>query len=384
MKQIKYKKGFTIIELIVVMAIIGVLVLLAMPKFMGYTEKARLTEIKSNTKQLENASERYYIDNQDWPRLTDVSYTADQISTFAQEITNKSGQVVTLDLTGQYYDIDYSKIQQYVQKPKSDIHYILQNPVGEIYYLKNLTPVGESRLTIPIVINNKPTAVITMTPNQELTTATIITWSSSTSTDIDGDTIKSVEWDNKQGTYTTAGTYTVKLRVQDEHDLWSDWISTTFNVVADVVIEHNAQMYKVLLTPETSWIRFDDSNNNISHNDSYYNYGSIAYNNSVLWLDYAGAYARFDFVGKNIRIIGTSSNYYSKAHIYIDGQDLGYYDCHSLGTYQWQTLLFEKLNLTAGRHTVNIYRDIPLSGNNQVHIDAIDLESGGYLLPYSG
>jgi len=104
------KKGFTIIELIVVMAIIGVLVLLAMPKFMGYTEKARLTAIKSNIKQVENASERYYIYKQDWPRLSDVPYTSAQITSFAQEITDKTGQIVTLDATGSYYDVDYSKL----------------------------------------------------------------------------------------------------------------------------------------------------------------------------------------------------------------------------------------------------------------------------------
>jgi len=144
--KIQNKKGFTIIELIVVMAIIGVLVLLAMPKFMGYTEKARLTEIKSDIKQIENASERYYIDKEDWPRLSDISYTSVQINAFAQEITDKTGQVVILDPSGKYYDIDYSKLQTYVQKPKNDIHYIIQNPVGEVFYLKDLNKVGETRL----------------------------------------------------------------------------------------------------------------------------------------------------------------------------------------------------------------------------------------------
>jgi len=223
-------KGFTIIELIVVMAIIGVFVLLAIPKFMGYTEKAKATEIKSNTKQLENASERYYIDKNDWPRLMDVPYTSSQITTFAQEITDKTGQVVTLDITGSYYDIDYTKIQAYVQKPKDNTHYVIQNPVGEVYYLKNLTTLGESTLSNIPLPNNKPTAVITMTPGTSITTATDITWSYASSTDIDGDTIINAEWRNKQNSYTTAGSYTTELRVQDSKGLWSEWTSNTFNV----------------------------------------------------------------------------------------------------------------------------------------------------------
>lgn len=51
---IKNKKAFTIIELIVVIAVIGILVLLAMPKFLGYVEKAQLTNIQNDVKIAEN------------------------------------------------------------------------------------------------------------------------------------------------------------------------------------------------------------------------------------------------------------------------------------------------------------------------------------------
>ncbi|NMA86823.1 MAG: type II secretion system protein [Tissierellia bacterium] len=55
------KKGFTLIELIVVMAIIGILVMLAMPKFMGYTEKAKLTKIQNDIKVAENKVEELLV-----------------------------------------------------------------------------------------------------------------------------------------------------------------------------------------------------------------------------------------------------------------------------------------------------------------------------------
>lgn len=47
------KKGFTIIELLTVIAILGILVLLAAPKFLGYTEQAKLAQIKNDVKSHE-------------------------------------------------------------------------------------------------------------------------------------------------------------------------------------------------------------------------------------------------------------------------------------------------------------------------------------------
>lgn len=50
----KNKKGFTLIELIVVIAILGILVLLATPKFIGYVEDAKLAQIKNDVKAYES------------------------------------------------------------------------------------------------------------------------------------------------------------------------------------------------------------------------------------------------------------------------------------------------------------------------------------------
>jgi len=147
MFKFKQKKGFTLIELIVVMAVIGILVLLAMPKFMGHTKDAKFTKLISNTKQLENASERYYMDKNNWPKLTDVPYTLSEITAFAEKIYDTTGKEVNLDMDGKYYDIDYSKISQYIQIPDNKMDYIIQNPVGNVYALKNLTKQAETRTT---------------------------------------------------------------------------------------------------------------------------------------------------------------------------------------------------------------------------------------------
>lgn len=79
--------------------------------------------------------------------------------------------------------------------------------------------------------NQKPTAVISMTPKTNLKTDTVISFNHSNSQDLDGDEISSVEWKNKQTTY-PEGRNTVELRVMDSKGLWSDWTSLSFDVAA--------------------------------------------------------------------------------------------------------------------------------------------------------
>lgn len=71
-EKFKNRKGFTLIELIVVMAIIGILVLLAAPRFLGYTRDAQVTAMQQDAKVLSDASLQYNITNNvQWPVAVD-------------------------------------------------------------------------------------------------------------------------------------------------------------------------------------------------------------------------------------------------------------------------------------------------------------------------
>jgi len=67
------RKGFTLIELLIVVVIIGILAAIAIPKFAETKEKAYITAMKSDLKNMVSAAEASFSDNN-----TYASYTAPQ------------------------------------------------------------------------------------------------------------------------------------------------------------------------------------------------------------------------------------------------------------------------------------------------------------------
>ena len=63
----KKNQGFTLIEIIVVVVIIGILATLVAPKFLGRTDDARIVKAKSDIQQLESSLNLYKLDNYQYP-----------------------------------------------------------------------------------------------------------------------------------------------------------------------------------------------------------------------------------------------------------------------------------------------------------------------------
>ena len=60
------KKGFTLIELMIVVAIIGILAAIAIPNFLKFQARSKQGEVKSNLKALGTAEKSYYQENDEY------------------------------------------------------------------------------------------------------------------------------------------------------------------------------------------------------------------------------------------------------------------------------------------------------------------------------
>lgn len=63
----KNEKGFTLIELIIVIAVLGILATLTIPKVIGVKNNAEAATDEANKKIIRNALERYYADKATYP-----------------------------------------------------------------------------------------------------------------------------------------------------------------------------------------------------------------------------------------------------------------------------------------------------------------------------
>jgi prepilin-type N-terminal cleavage/methylation domain-containing protein len=73
MKRIAKQQGFTIVELLIVIVVIGILALLVVTTFTGIQQKARDTERETDVKAIHGQVEAYYAQNGKYPTLTNLN-----------------------------------------------------------------------------------------------------------------------------------------------------------------------------------------------------------------------------------------------------------------------------------------------------------------------
>ena len=66
----KKEEGFTLIELMIVIAIIGILAAIAIPQFSAYRQRAYISALKTDAHTIANAQEAYYADNDTYSAAT--------------------------------------------------------------------------------------------------------------------------------------------------------------------------------------------------------------------------------------------------------------------------------------------------------------------------
>ena len=95
MIRLKGKKGFTLIELVIVILVIGVLAAVILPKFVGQVEKAKIATTKANLESLRSATRLYYSDNKGVLPATGAALVPNYIKRIPDEAITSSTTVVT-------------------------------------------------------------------------------------------------------------------------------------------------------------------------------------------------------------------------------------------------------------------------------------------------
>ena len=72
--MLKNKKGFTLIELMIVVAIIGILAAIAIPNFLKFQAKSKQSEAKTNLKGIYTAETGYFGEKNTYGNFQDVNW----------------------------------------------------------------------------------------------------------------------------------------------------------------------------------------------------------------------------------------------------------------------------------------------------------------------
>ena len=95
MKFFKNKKGFTLVELVVVIAILGILAGIAIPRFMDATASARGSKVVADLRTIDSAITMYYAKNGSYPDTVSAALTTNPLPDYlAQWPAPQTGSII--------------------------------------------------------------------------------------------------------------------------------------------------------------------------------------------------------------------------------------------------------------------------------------------------
>ena len=94
------QKGFTLIELMIVVAIIGILAAIAIPAYQNYIAKSQVTRVLAEVSPMKTAIETNLLDGKDVTIAGDLGYTTSSLQPAAPVITSsKANGTATVTAT---------------------------------------------------------------------------------------------------------------------------------------------------------------------------------------------------------------------------------------------------------------------------------------------
>ncbi|EPI4405914.1 pilin, partial [Neisseria gonorrhoeae] len=128
------QKGFTLIELMIVIAIVGILAAVALPAYQDYTARAQVSEAILLAEGQKSAVTEYYLNHGKWPENNTsagvASSPTDIKGKYVKQVEVKNG-VVTAEMasTGVNKEIQGKKLSLWAKREAGSVKWFCGQPV---------------------------------------------------------------------------------------------------------------------------------------------------------------------------------------------------------------------------------------------------------------
>ncbi|ENW5142518.1 prepilin-type N-terminal cleavage/methylation domain-containing protein [Neisseria gonorrhoeae] len=127
------QKGFTLIELMIVIAIVGILAAVALPAYQDYTARAQVSEAILLAEGQKSAVTEYYLNHGEWPKdngSAGVASASKIIGKYVKQVEVKNG-VVTAQMasTGVNKEIKDKRLSLWGRREDGSVKWFCGQPV---------------------------------------------------------------------------------------------------------------------------------------------------------------------------------------------------------------------------------------------------------------
>ncbi|EMT3014338.1 pilin, partial [Neisseria gonorrhoeae] len=127
------QKGFTLIELMIVIAIVGILAAVALPAYQDYTARAQVSEAILLAEGQKSAVTEYYLNHGKWPEdntSAGVASASEIKGKYVQKVEVNNGVVTaTMASTGVNKEIKDKRLSLWAKRQDGSVKWFCGQPV---------------------------------------------------------------------------------------------------------------------------------------------------------------------------------------------------------------------------------------------------------------
>ncbi|HFC7772161.1 TPA: pilin [Neisseria meningitidis] len=128
------QKGFTLIELMIVIAIVGILAAVALPAYQDYTARAQVSEAILLAEGQKSAVTEYYLNHGEWPKnntSAGVASSSEIKGKYVEKVEVAKGVITaTMLSTGVNKEIQGRKLSLWAKRQAGSVKWFCGQPVA--------------------------------------------------------------------------------------------------------------------------------------------------------------------------------------------------------------------------------------------------------------